>query len=580
MGFGRKGRYKIMNEGIKIFIKRQSKQCQCFIIAIVCGCIIMVINACNTKEDSTFPQITHLAFQSEKNGKWGLIGVDGRVLFENQLDSKPSYVVNGIFRTLSLEQKQQTKSFRYYSLVEGPKQIGTLEGYKDGGICSEGIIPVVANGERIHYINANGETMFYLSPYNGSEILVVSSFFTNQRAWFMSEDYKFGFIDTKGNVVIEPIYDEAYPFYNGKAIVYNEEKEKWAVIDTEGNELFTVNAKRHEQQIPYSLFYKGNCVIAQFLYNENGERIQRMPFDMQTLSPIEGGIMLAQNSNTRRWQEVDMNGKLLSPSYSHALGIIDNIMYVGDTISGQVSLNDFDKNKNIYALNKKGEVLFTIKNCASFFPLYDKIVTGEDNNYYFVDKNGKSINNKSYYYISVPPYTHAPGYPLLWTFLCAPRTYENYNLRGVTSSYINDTRTVGSILKKLTNTGFGDLKIGQSGVEIAKMFNLKKFSGWLDLEARERGINWIYADVSIGLMPPNADVFVIKLNIDTTYLPIDNAQERISKAITEYLENVMKMERIDNGESYIYQSDEYSYNIIYWKGKTEFFLMDKSLMEE
>ena len=40
------------------------------------------------------------------------------------------------------------------------------------------------------------------------------------------------------------------------------------------------------------------------------------------------------------------------------------------------------------------------------------------------------------------------------------------------------------------------------------------------------------------------------------------------------------MEKIDNGESYIYQSEEYSYNIIYWKGKTEILLMDKSLMEE
>ena len=120
----------------------------------------------------------------------------------------------------------------------------------------------------------------------------------------------------------------------------------------------------------------------------------------------------------------------------------------------------------------------------------------------------------------------------------------------------------------------------QSGAEIAKMFNLKEFSGWLDLGVREKGINWLYADVSIGLIPPNADVCVIKLNIDTSYLPIDDARERISKAIAEYLENVMKMEKIDNGKSYIYQSEECAYKIIYWKGETEIILMDKSIMDE
>lgn len=561
----------------KIFVRRLSKRYSFFII--VCCVIAMVMNGCKIKDDSTFPEITHLAFQSEKNGKWGLIGVNGEILFEDKFDTKPSYVVNDVFRTLDVDQKQQKRSFKYYSLLDGPKQIGSLDGYKDGGLCSEGIIPVTPNGKRIQYINANGDTMFHLRPYNGREVLVISSFFTDQRAWFMLENYKFGFIDTKGNVVVKPIYDEVYPFYKGKAVVYNAEKEKWIVIDTEGNELFAVNAKKEEQRLPYSLFYNGTCVIAQFLYNEKGERIQRLPFDMRTLSPIENGIMLAQDNKTGSWQEVDMNGKLVSASYSHALGIIDEIMYVGDTIPGQAKLNDFDKYKNVYAINNNGKVLFMMENILDFFPLYNKIVVGENNNYYFVDKNGKSIDNKSYYYISVPPYTHAPGYPLLWTFLCAPRTYENYNVRGVTSDYIDDKRTVASVLEKLTDVGFGKFKIGQSGAEVAKMLNMKGFDGWLDLGKIEQGINWLYGDVSIGLLPPNADLFVIKINLDTTYLPIDNAKERISKAIAEYLENVMKMEKIDNGESYTFQSDQYSYEIMYWEGSTEIYLMDKQMVE-
>lgn len=39
-------------------------------------------------------------FQTDKDGKWGLIGIDGKVLFQNEFDSKMelSYAVNGVFR--------------------------------------------------------------------------------------------------------------------------------------------------------------------------------------------------------------------------------------------------------------------------------------------------------------------------------------------------------------------------------------------------------------------------------------------------------------------------------------------------
>ena len=37
----------------------------------------------------------------------------------------------------------------------------------------------------------------------------------------------------KTDVVIEPIYDNAFPFHE-KAIVYNKEADKWLVIDPNG----------------------------------------------------------------------------------------------------------------------------------------------------------------------------------------------------------------------------------------------------------------------------------------------------------------------------------------------------------
>lgn len=143
--------------------------------------ISAIFISCSSNKDSindnyntSFPEVSHIAFQTDKDGKWGLIGIDGKVLFQNEFDSKMelSYAVNGVFRVWDNDMNR----FLYYSATNEPELIGTPKGYRWGGICSEGVIPVVSLGERIHYITETGETAFYLLPYEGKEFLMVSSF--------------------------------------------------------------------------------------------------------------------------------------------------------------------------------------------------------------------------------------------------------------------------------------------------------------------------------------------------------------------------------------------------------------------
>ena len=272
--------------------------------------VALLCVGCNNNIDTTFPKITHLAFQTEENGNWGMINVDGKVLFENKinyrLDLHPSYAVNGVYRTWEFDQIQRFVRLKYYTATGEPKQIGLTEGYKEGGVYSEGIIPVVVREGRIHYINISGDTVFCLNPYKGKEIVAVSSFFTDQRAWFMLEDYKFGYIDPKGNVVIEPIYDNAFPFYNGKALVYNKEQDKYITIEVNGRKLFEVSANGHHQNLYHSLLVNDYCVIGNFLCNERGEREQRFP-PANNFSPFNKGTALFQDAETDLWQLINVS---------------------------------------------------------------------------------------------------------------------------------------------------------------------------------------------------------------------------------------------------------------------------------
>lgn len=353
------------------YVKWIYRKCTLLLIVITCF-TTMFISGCNSGRDSSFPQITHLAFQNEKGGKWGMIGVDGKVLFEGKInyrmDLHPSCAINGVFRTWEFDQVRRFSRLKYYTATEEPEQIGLSEGYKNGGIYSEGMIPVVAYEGRIHYINIAGDTVFSLLPYKGKEFFQVCSFFTEKRAWFMTEDYKCGFINPKGDVVIEPIYDRAYPFHEGKAIVYNRGEDKYIAIDVNGNELWEVAANGGRPQSDL-IFDNGYCVLGNFLYDENGERIQRMPAKADYISSFNNGVALFQNKETKQWQQIDTHGNVIGDSqYTRALGNIDELYYVGNTIPGTQRIDDHDEEcMNAYIIDKEGNICSQIDNVFRFF---------------------------------------------------------------------------------------------------------------------------------------------------------------------------------------------------------------------
>src|SRR5574344_600641 len=82
---------------------------------------ITMISACHSKKSADndsqagIPvqdgaEISYLPFQTKANGKWGLIGVDGRVLFADSLSHEPSAAVNGIFTV-----KNSRGLYEYYT---------------------------------------------------------------------------------------------------------------------------------------------------------------------------------------------------------------------------------------------------------------------------------------------------------------------------------------------------------------------------------------------------------------------------------------------------------------------------------
>lgn len=542
----------------------------------IIGIVAMFMTSCNgDNKDDTFPKITHLAFQTEKDGKWGLIGVDGKVLFEDKFTERPSYAVNGVFRIREYNSQEGIDVYKYFIASEEPKQLGDPEGYVAGGLFSEGLLPVASLEGRVHYLTATGDTAFWLNPYNGKEIILVSPFFSDKRAWFMLENTKYGFIDTNGHVVIEPIYDRVNPFHDGKAIVYREDRKVYVAIDTNGKELFEVSGDAPSSSMMLKPIIANNyCVLDNFICNEKGERIQRLP-EVLSISPFVDSVAMFQNDKYV-WRQIDLNGKLIgNAQYQCALGMMDNITYVGNIVS---TLDDGNNRINVSALNKKGEELYRIENLLGFFPLYNNIVICEDNKCYFADKNGVPINNDTYAQIVIPSYTSVPGYPLVYEFLTSSlqSLKECYKSGGVLASYVDEHKIVGSILNKITKDGFGKARIGQKAEEIIRMKNIKDLRGWISLGV-EKGINGVYADYEVILLPEWYSVCTIHIKLNTDLLPLKKDDPRIGIAIQEYFEKELGFKKRE-GYPNLYMADGYSYDIRCVGN--DLFLIDKTIVQD
>lgn len=203
-----------------------------FIVAIVC-CLLV---SCNKEQKKD--KIEYIPFKLDKEDNWGMLKPDGTVLFKDEFEGLPSFVVNGVFTV------KDKNGLSVYRVSEKPKAIKGCEDLKDAGVMTEGIIPIVKKGERIKYVDINGKEKFTLNPYKNKEIIAVSSRFYDGLASFCNSDNKIGWINTSGKVVIEPKFDDiSVQFNNGLAVAMKKEKDKEGkekyvsyIIDKSGKE--------------------------------------------------------------------------------------------------------------------------------------------------------------------------------------------------------------------------------------------------------------------------------------------------------------------------------------------------------
>lgn len=173
------------------------------------------------------------ALPFSNDGKsWGLVKTDGTILQPaGSFGQQPSAVVGGRFSL------PDSLGRRFLYDIDRPSQPVTQRSFDRIGHFFEEVAPAQEEADSpILLIDKQGKEVMSAAQYPQYDIVLMHNF-SEGRALFATADGKYGYLDTHGTIIIPPVYDRAYDFHEGRALVGNANSQGqtgYLLIDTDG----------------------------------------------------------------------------------------------------------------------------------------------------------------------------------------------------------------------------------------------------------------------------------------------------------------------------------------------------------
>lgn len=370
--------------------------------------------------------VDYYPVQIEEDGKWGMIGPDGKMLFSDEFKNAPSCVIEGMFSV------QEGETYSLYEAGEKPKLVDGCDDLTSVGFFNDGVAPATHKKGRITIINKSGKTLGTLLPIAGKEIVSTSIAITDGRLVFQTEEGLSGATDKDGMVVIEPKFKGISLFNDGYAIALNEIKEEmvYMIIDKKGNEVTRLKKgfRPMNNIVEYEMISVADEDGRWGFVNLKGE-FSKAPGKVAGIGEYNKKYYTYRDEDGS-WGVMSMEGEIMIRAK------YDNITFCGDD-------KFFAKNDDEYVLlNIEGDKELSLKDYDYATTLTGKFCfLGKDKStYIFLDKEGKPITKEEF-----------KGVNFAWA-----SSYE------VTSDYFNNESVVKTVMSELTKNGFGKYHVGES----------------------------------------------------------------------------------------------------------------------
>ncbi len=351
----------------------------------------MLLFSCSKTDNGN---VEFVPFQETEDGQWGMISMDGKVLFQDVFKNKPTIVRDGRFFVRTKE-----SVWEMYDATEKPKKIGVDYAHTSG--FHNGRALVAEKNKPVSIIDTEGKTIKLLDKIANKEVHGVRAFKEGHAA-FMTTDSLWGAIDKDGDCVVKPEYCSLNNCGDGKFIGVNNKYKKFvdkgqknkvkiSVLNTSGKILFEFSADKYENH--QNQFSDGKLAISVKkdgketwgIINDKGETVVKPSSKLKSIGSICGDVFTYNNGDG--WGLMNIKGEtLIRAKY-------ENLYYDDDKTLVAV-VKDGDSFEYKYVDEKDNEIGKETYVEATLFSMFDgkhAWVKPNDKIYSLIDKEGKQI---------------------------------------------------------------------------------------------------------------------------------------------------------------------------------------------
>ena len=376
---------------------------------------VMMCESCSKSKEG---KIEYIPFQETKDGNWGMISMDGKVLFKEEfkvktaepalrlLDmdgkvlfkeefkTKPTVVRDGRFFVRTKE-----GIWEMYDAKEKPRKIGADYAHTSG-FCN-GKALVAEKNKPVSIIDTQGKTIKLLDKIDGKEVDGVRAFVSGY-AVFMTTDSLWGVIDDNGKCVIKPVYYSLNDYGDGKFIGVNvkykkdvlqgkKDKVKISVLNTSGEAVFNLSANKYENigyffvdgKLKVSVKKDGKEIYG--IIDDKGNYVVKPSTKLKNIGSIHGDEFTYNNGEG--WGLMNVKGEtLVRAKYEYLYYDEDNILIAMTKDDDTYEFKYIDKKDN-----QIGSDTYVVAAPFSSFDSEHTLVKPNDKTYSIIDKKCKQL---------------------------------------------------------------------------------------------------------------------------------------------------------------------------------------------
>ncbi|MBF25691.1 MAG: hypothetical protein CMP49_04150 [Flavobacteriales bacterium] len=260
--------------------------------------ILFTITSCDYFLKSQFEYENILIpVQEYKYEDYGFMNLNGELIIDFEIEKKPATIMYNNFSYYYEDDGKIT----FIKYIENGDYETIKTNYVQASLFNEGLSLVVTEVGKLTYIDEEMNEVIVLDS------ALVSGYFNEGLAKFKNtSNGKWGFINNKGDVIIERIYDEATWFYNGHSIVEIDGKK--GAINDKGDFIIKEKERYTELLLPtenlFAYITKQECG---YLNTENNKVIKNRKWT--NITHFKNGLASYEKDN--RWGLLNKEGEVL-----------------------------------------------------------------------------------------------------------------------------------------------------------------------------------------------------------------------------------------------------------------------------